>query len=866
MKKFISKILIIWLLLNSVFFNTYFAFWFEQSSWEQQSEVKGVDEILTSQDHNNVRTDIAKLISDIWGLKTYVDMNLVSVWNETDDLIYYDTKDIYFKNNLTVTGELKTSKINIPDGSIWNNKVISSDIKDFSITGDDLNIEIYNSIKTSFKLNWLVAYYNEWKVRIWTNTWDELLNVNEWNVKLNWSISKIIFSDGTEQITGAVDDSKNVKKEWDFDIYWTKTLSWSLQLWTSLPFDSVWNDYVLIEWRSNTLLTEKSIRSYIDKLWTMQNGQCGSANNKEFNVLTIPETEKFCKAGKKMNLIETFNEELPNSCLEIKERDPSNNTNGIYTINIWGNTQDVYCDMETDWGWWTLIWKGREWWEWTDSWLNEENLHLNVWAPEWFSPSMMESIKVDKIINNKKLNEIWEDNVWIKRASDDNWVGYQNIRWTYRDWHTWSWIFNKSIGEDWQRHLSKVIFLWWDSGEKVVNWVNNTYYYDFYQWTSQANKHWTVRTYWVYQSNYEKGFGYGGNVNGGWSWSTHFLYQTWSKYPIPYAEVYIRERYPDPTQLEDNKILSGWTWWCDWVLWWLPDNTCSATYRDTKQTIVMDNGWRKWTDGKVWVSCKEYINSWNVDYPYEWNIWSWTYWIKPETITNAFKVYCDMESFWGWWTLYLSTPTSWNVWSSYLMTNNSNWNCDDLNKQCWWFTDVQFTEILQRNTHCETQTYWDLKMLKISPQWDYLKSVQDYINKNAQRNNYWNSKWYSNWLTTPVNWSDIWMKLEYVKSDDTTVRMDVKWWTWNDWWNNQTPLIEMSLKWTQLEWKNYRLNAWYYAKAEIKSWDTWQAEPSGVNKYTSMTFSYNRCGSYRSSTDYTYWRNNSSAYWYQFVR
>ena len=102
------------------------------------------------------------------------------------------------------------------------------------------------------------------------------------------------------------------------------------------------------------------------------------------------------------------------SCKELLDNRASS-TSWVYTINpSWSEEFEVYCDMETDWGGWTLVkrfWKKITVWSFNPWPLARDS---QIWNIEDIRPDSNETVKLSDIA----INSINFSEVWLQGSSD----------------------------------------------------------------------------------------------------------------------------------------------------------------------------------------------------------------------------------------------------------------------------------------------------------------------------------------------------------------------------------------------------------------------------------------------------------------
>ena len=244
---------------------------------------------------------------------------------------------------------------------------------------------------------------------------------------------------------------------------------------------------ILWVWDLSANLGNRFPKSYGSKLWVLTNSE-----NVPIQRLSIPwntldivnTTDEYVGHLSDNERIEGDGNELaylvPNyNCKRIKELRGSV-TSGVYTIVPRGNTLQVYCDMETDWGGWILLWSsGRESW-WVNFWWSQStwtiwnnNLPYSLWSPELLEEVWFEQIMIIW------LNEQFKKVIWIKFNVNSDFFNRDSSDRTSTSWCRV--LFDEELNEE-EKNLPNCFSFW--------QWwrFNNTSSFQFWHsWTSASS-------------------------------------------------------------------------------------------------------------------------------------------------------------------------------------------------------------------------------------------------------------------------------------------------------------------------------------------------------------------------------------------
>ena len=250
---------------------------------------------------------------ELYGSNNNTDFTKLWTWTHIESGAYYNTNI----NNTTAYRYYRFDILSHYPWNWWNNRYLRD-----------------------LKLNSIESYPSDIYYTTTTNEWETLHLSNLWIT----SINKITVSDSKPTNTSIKYlfsfDWKNTWYYFDWT-NWVQAVGWLNDIWTN------WMTSEFINWLSDSNLTYLNTQNTIDiATWLYTS-----------DVLETP-TVNYIEFNYDSNTI-TW---LYTSCKEIKDDLPSS-TDWVY--NIYPNykyLKQVYCDMTTDWGGWTMVsWLSPTW-------------------------------------------------------------------------------------------------------------------------------------------------------------------------------------------------------------------------------------------------------------------------------------------------------------------------------------------------------------------------------------------------------------------------------------------------------------------------------------------------------------------------
>jgi len=668
MKKWFYKILI-WIISIFIITLNSFAADFVQTSNPQSTASLWADEILTGNEQNKAITDIAKIIVDIGNLKNYVDQSLVSIWTNEDTQISYNDKDVYFKNNLQVVDDIKANWLIIPEWAFKDNTITTTEVVNWQIKKEDLDVSIFNSLTTLYKLNWTTWYYNKWKVWVNVSNPDEMLTI-DWNVKIDTNGKWIIFPDWTIQTTWNVNSNSNMKLTWNQEITELKKFNKAITLqdWTKLRWISndqtMWKGWIYCwkEWDTCRFAGTKRIWYWANWIgWTSKIDSSGTIkcdNNSFWWVDPAYWYNKSC-------FISNVDTDISPSKFVVKQYiDKNVKWDVIKKATCWNDnweekklvketTQTTNQTIDTkkeqttyNYPSWTTVRTSSRWWP------NYSNGQMYVSSTDHGGM---------KQLNTVIGSYSWTDYVWKFWVKYEWTIDTYDCRWSwesyrfYKDDNNQIILYTNNSRRDWRSYDCR-----WSCNNKNFWWRTSN-------WSCLSSSCWASTWAWLQIIYNGKKWNYVYNLNWYWSWEYKFEYdvdlqaKTWHL---------VLKNLSWTVLVDKNLTLPNPTNWLDITkLQWdfKPRNHVSKTcWRATYMR------WKYWYMGKtkiVTITTKTY----KIDnFTKTCNDWT------PES--NNTCNYLD-------WT-----SAGCNVWDTITKPlDNITWNCklDTETTKCWFYAEEQ---------------------------------------------------------------------------------------------------------------------------------------------------------------------------------
>jgi len=576
----------------------------------------------------------------------------------------------------------------------------------------------------------------------WTFSPQEI-DISEWGLSDN-----TIFSNNIKNWTVKKEDFANNVQFWNeeywkengLDIYYDL---WNIWIWTDTPNEKVevkdWNIKIKTNW--NGII-------YPD----------GTLQTTAFNWITDAVTLNWNHKRDGSHANPYILSQDYKNCREIQDAWKSH-WDGFYQIKPnWWKIFSVYCDMTTDWGWWTRFvnskWdfsfnEAKKCWSWDI--IDNDRL-------ECFNPNVYNQ-KTTKLYLKEEWQDFFYDNSWNDTPTTNRITTTWNWNYTCKGWGVmnimiWGSNIPTIYNANQVRFGRSFCEFWWE-----VGWIDSSTHYMNYDWEKQ---------FWLPSGNRE-------------SHSKRYEFYYRDKTPINNTIILTPIEYNWIQWIDGEKkfkkdiILSDWsalksikgewnafTWnetdnaiasveavrnliknnkgWSDFVKCWgsngwflkyvkdynttTPDIPCEwwdVHWYNYDNDIVMPKAnsikWN-WTTnnpyyipGKDFKNCREIAESWYYHVDLSWN---WYYKIKPKNST--FNVYCNMDYDWGWWTRFVDIKNKYSfndAKSCWLWTNINNWNIECFNpnrydfiaKEIYWkINNTNYKITLDKTASTSTST------------------------------------------------------------------------------------------------------------------------------------------------------------------